>query len=125
MFQSVGHLVRGRKVPKRAKLLISKTFYVPVVTYAPDIWKMNKRAWSILRTGEMKYLKSIEDKTRVNKVCNTDVRKELNITRLRNVVENNTLRWLGNVKKDERWQSTKKGGKWETIQGKTKETMNR
>lgn len=118
MFQSVRPLIWNREVPKRAQLLIYKTFYVPFVSYGTETWVIIEREWSRLQAGEMKFFRSIVEKTRMDRVLNIDVRKELNVKILRYMVENNRFSRLGHVKRMKDGRILTKSGRneriWET-----------
>ena len=76
-----------------------KAYYVPVMKYAAEIWTMTQRDESRVQAAEMKFLRSMVQKTRRDRVRNEDIRKELGIQKLNDKLEQNRLRWFGHVKR--------------------------
>lgn len=100
-YQSVKHLVWNRDVPKKAKVTMFKTYYVPITTYAGETWRLTERQWSRLQAGEMRFLRAIKGKTRRDKIRNEEIRENIVDESLRQRVEKSRLKWYGHVKRME------------------------
>lgn len=77
-YQAVRHLVLDRKAPEKAKIIVFESYYLLILTYKAETWKMAKRDWSRIQAGEMNFLRAIKDKTRRYRLRNTNFRDELN-----------------------------------------------
>ena len=99
LYQAIKHMVWDRKIPEKAKILMYKMYYVPIVLYGAEAWTMTEREWSRLQAGEMKFLRAIKGKTRRDRIRNEDIRRELNMESMKEKVEKMRLRWFGHVKR--------------------------
>jgi len=68
-----------RELSKKAKLLIFKTVFVPILTYGHESWVMNERIRSQVQVSKMRFLRRIEGVTLFNKVHRSKFQKSLNI----------------------------------------------
>ena len=98
-YQQVRGLVWNKDIPMKAKEVMYKAYYVPIMTYAAETWTITQRDESRVQAAEMKFLRSMVQKTRRDRVRNEDIRKELGVQKLNDKLEQNRLRWFGHVKR--------------------------
>ena len=98
-YQQVRGLVWNKDIPMKAKEVMYEAYYVPIMTYAAETWTMTQRDESRVQAAEMKFLRSMVQKTRRDRVRNEDIRKELGVQKLNDKLEQNRLRWFGHVKR--------------------------
>ena len=90
-------VVMKRELSKKAKLLIFKAVFVPILTYGHESWVMTERMRSQVQASESRFLRRIEGVTLFNKVRSSEIRKSLNIEPLLLRIERSPLRWFGHV----------------------------
>lgn len=98
-YQTIKHLIWDKKVPEKAKIMMYSLYYMPMVLYGAETWKMTERDWSRLQAGEMRFLRAIKGKTRRDRIRNENIREELSMESMREKVEKIRLRWYGHVKR--------------------------
>ena len=86
-----------RELSKKAKLLIFKAVFVPILTYGHESWVMTERMRSQVQASKMRFLRRIEEVTLFNKVRSSEIRKSLNIKALLLRIKKSQLRWFGHV----------------------------
>lgn len=65
-------MIRGRKVAKKVNLMMYKTYYVLIITYAAETWTMTEKSWNRIKSGEMKFLKGVVGRSRRDRMKNID-----------------------------------------------------
>ena len=85
-------VVIKRELPKKAKLSIFKTVFVPILTCGHESWVIAERVRSQVHTSEMRFLRRINGVTLFNKVHSSKIRKSLNIKPLLLRIERSQLR---------------------------------
>lgn len=100
-YQSIRHLLWDKDIPKKAKVTMYKTYYTPIVTYGAEVWNITEREWSRVQAGEMKFIRGIKGKTRLDRMRNEELRRGIVEESLRERVEKSRLRWFGHVKRME------------------------
>ncbi|XP_056639353.1 uncharacterized protein LOC130446869 [Diorhabda sublineata] len=75
---------------KYSKIRIYKTCIRPIITYGTEVREDTNKTKKMLRVAEMKTLRTIVDKTRRDRVRNTDIKEQCGIQ--------DTVRW-GNQRK--------------------------
>ena len=70
-------VVMKRVFSKKAKFLISRTVFVPILSYGHESWVMTERVRSHAQASEMRFLETIEGVTLFNKVRGSEIRKSL------------------------------------------------
>ena len=96
-YQCVRGIVWNRDVPKKCKRVLYTTYYEPILTYAAGTWTTTKRLESRIQSAEMKFLRSIEGKTRKDRVRNEEIRKRTGIWKLQDRIETTKLKWYGHM----------------------------
>ena len=61
-------VIMNRELSKKAKLLIFKAVFVPILTYGHEFWVMTERMRSQVQASEMRFLRKIQGVTLFNKV---------------------------------------------------------
>ena len=90
-------VVIKRELSKRTNLSIFKTVFVPILTYGHESWLMTQRVRSQVQASEIRFLRTIEGVTLLNKVRSSEIRKSLNIEPLLFRIVRSQLRWFGHV----------------------------
>ena len=72
-------VVMKRELPKKAKLSIFKTAFVPILTYGNESWVTTERVRSQVQPSKMKFLRRIEEGTLFNKMRRSEIQKSRNI----------------------------------------------
>ena len=97
-YQQVRTLLWDDKIPKKAKVTMFNSYFIPILTYGIETCTLTKRDSSRLQASEMKFLRSIIQKTKMDKLRNEVVRREAGIkTCLQDRVSNSRLQWFGHV----------------------------
>ena len=92
-------VAKKRHSSKKAKLLIFKTVFVPILIYGYESWVMTKRVLSQMQATKTRFLSRIEEVTLpvFKKVHSTKIQKSLNFVPLLFYLEKSQLRWFGHV----------------------------
>jgi hypothetical protein len=59
---------------------------VPVLLYGSETWTPRKRDWNRIQEAEMKYLRTLKGCTRLDQMRNEDMRNELGISSLSEII---------------------------------------
>jgi len=90
-------IITKRELSTKAKVSVYNTVYVPTLTYGHESWTMTKRMHSRIQASEMRFLRKIAGKRRIDKIRNEEIRKQVGVSELRNKLESSQLRWYGHV----------------------------
>ena len=71
----------------------------PILTYGSESWACTEKQKRKLEVMEMRFLRKIDGKTRMDKIRNEKFREKLSSKPIREVVEESQLRWFGHVKR--------------------------
>ena len=77
------------------------TILRPILLYGSESWALTNKTKSKIQAAEMKILRVIKGVTRRDRLRNVDIRDELGITSILDIVERNKLRWYGHVQRME------------------------
>lgn len=86
-----------KEIPKQTKVEIYKKVAVPVLTYSSESWTTTEKHQSRLTSMEMRFLRKIENKTKLDRIKNEVHRQNLKIKPIKHKIQQNQLRWLGHV----------------------------
>nr|CAH7739892.1 unnamed protein product [Callosobruchus chinensis] len=86
-----------RELSIKTKLKVYKTLVLPVLLWGSESWVLSKRMKQQLQTMEMKFLRRIKGVTRADRIRNEDIRKELGIESVADLLERNQLKWFGHM----------------------------
>ena len=98
-YYCVSDIIRNWKIPVKAKIMIYKSYYLPILTYGSECWTWTKKDLSRLQATEMRFLRGVLDKTRRDRIRNDTIRNTLQINTLKETMERNRLKWFGHVKR--------------------------
>ena len=105
-------LLRDANIPRKCKIIIYQSILKPILLYGSEVWSLTAKTESKLRAAEMRVLRMIKGVTRREKIRNTIIRRELNVTSLLEEVERKQLRWYGHVMRMEDGKKAKKYLNW-------------
>lgn len=88
-----------REIGRETKMKVFKTIYRPVLTYACESWVLTTRQKSKLQATEMKYLRRVKGVTRLDRLRNEEIRKELEINSIHDFIEQRQLSWWGHLQR--------------------------
>ena len=71
---------------------------MPILSYSAKTLVLIKKDKSRVQAAEMRILRSIEGKTRRDRIRNTEIRERLGIRSLQEYIEQQLLQWFGHVK---------------------------
>jgi len=90
-------VVTKRELGVKAKLAVFKSVFVPILTYGHEHWVMTERTRSRIQASEMSFLRKIAGLTRLDRVRNSDIRRNLGVGPLLSHIERSQLRYYGHV----------------------------
>ena len=105
-------LLKDRHVPQNTKIIIHTTILRPILLYGSEVWTLTQRTKSKLQAAEMKVLRLIKGVTRWDRIRNEDIRRELRVTSINEVVERNRLRWYEQVMRMEEERLPRQSLEW-------------
>jgi hypothetical protein len=74
---------------------------VPTLLYGDECWTMRKRDMQKLQAVEMRFLRSVKGCTRLDKIRNEDIRKELGVFSINDRTRRYRQDWLEHVERME------------------------
>jgi len=93
-----------RGVPARVKGKLYKTCVRPAMVYGMETVAVTKKQEKRMEVAEMKMLRFSIGKTRLDRIRNEKVRKELGVAEMRRILREARLRWFGHVsRRDEEY----------------------
>jgi hypothetical protein len=72
---------------------------VPTLLYGSECWTMRKRDTQTLQAAEMRFLRSVKGYTRLDKIRNEDIRKELGVFSINDRIRRYRRDWLEHVER--------------------------
>ena len=90
-------VVLKRELSNKAKLLVFRSIFVPILTYDQKSWVTTKRVRLLMQASKMRCLRKIKGVTMFDKHRNTAFREFLDIESLLLWIERSQLRWIGHV----------------------------
>ena len=75
-------LLRDVNIPRECKITIYHSTLKPILLYGSDVWSLTTRTESKLHATEMRVLRTIQGMTRRDRIRNTTIRTELQVTLL-------------------------------------------
>ena len=92
-------LMKDRYIPRRVKTLIYTSILRPILMYGYESWALTTKTKSQLQAAEMRVLRIIKGVTRLDRIRNADIRRELGVDNILELIEKGQLRWYGHVKR--------------------------
>ena len=90
-------LIKKPEIEEKTKLQIYNTVFVPILTYGAESWPITSKIQSKLTAAEMRFLRDIKNKTKLDKIRNTTIREQLKQQDLLGMIEKKQLQWYGHV----------------------------
>ena len=90
-------LLKDRYIPRKVKTLIYSSILKPILMYGHESWALTTKTKSQLQAAEMRVLRLIKGVTRLDRLRNDDIRRELGIEGILETIERGQLRWYGHV----------------------------
>jgi hypothetical protein len=87
----------GKKKEIKTKTQIYNSVYVPILTYGAESWPVKSKHTNRIQASEMKFLRRVKGKTRLDQIRNAGIREELEQKPLRNQIGEKQLKWFGHV----------------------------
>lgn len=81
------------KTRKDTQLKFYKTIAVPTLTYGSEIWTTTRKQESRIQAQEMKFLRRVKGCTKRDRFRNTDIRHELNVNSINDVIKEYRKNW--------------------------------
>ena len=92
-------LIKDKNIPTKCKVIIYSTILRPILTYGSESWSLTTKLKSRIGAAEMKVLRCIKGVTRRDRIRNKQIREELGIDDIIEIIEGNQLRWYGHVRR--------------------------
>ena len=86
-------------MPRKVKVVIYTTILRPTLIYGSEAWTLTTRTRSRVVAAEMRVLRVIFGVTRWDRKRNEDVRRELNVEPIENLIVKQQLKWYGHVRR--------------------------
>lgn len=100
LFNSIKNSFLGKKeIPKDIRVEIFKKVVTPILIYGAETWTMTEKQKSKITAIEMRFLRKMENKTKIDKIRNTTFRQNLKIRPTVEKIEEAQMRWYGHVKR--------------------------
>lgn len=110
-------ILNKKEVSRKTKMNVYKAIYRPILTYGCESWVLTKQEKSQIGAIEMKYLRKVRGVTKLDRMRNEDIRRDLEIESIEQFIEKRQLGWWGHIQRMDNSVQVKKA--WETrVQGK-------
>lgn len=88
----------GRKeIGNKTKMAVHRTIFRPILTYGSESWVLSQRDKSKIQAIDMKFLRKIKGVTKLDKIRNEVILKELGVEGTEEVIGRNGLKWFGHL----------------------------
>ncbi|MDA8002322.1 MAG: hypothetical protein MPL62_13665, partial [Alphaproteobacteria bacterium] len=84
---------KRKELSRRTKLRVYNAIIVPTLMYGSEMWVLNKQQESAVQATEMRVLRQIVEKRRVDRVRNVEIREELQQEGVLEKVKKSQRRW--------------------------------
>lgn len=105
-------LLADKMISQQCKVKIYTSFLRPILTYGSEAWSVTKVIESQITGAEMSVLRAIYCVTRLNIPSDIEVRRELEVTPISNIIEKRKLLWYGQIQRMPDTRFPKKFLKW-------------
>ena len=98
-------LFGNRKMARNVKLRVYESLVLAILLYGSETWNIKAEEAKKLESFHMGCLRCLAGKSKVERIRNVVIRKELGQTTIQSMMRKRRLRWLGHVRRmdDERW----------------------
>ena len=90
-------VLERRELSKDTRIRVFNAVIIPTLTYGCETLTLQKRHRSSIQALEMRYLRRVEGITRVDRVRNEDIRRELDQEAVLSVVDRKKKEWYKKV----------------------------
>lgn len=90
-------LLRHPSISMNTKLQLIRSIFIPTLCYQCQTWTLKIDQERKIQTCEMRCLRKAVNKTRLDKVRNTDVRNTIGILPCLEFIEQQRLKWFGHL----------------------------
>ena len=111
-FHMLYPIFKEKYIPIEIKRLIYTTVLIPTLIYGAETWTLTTTDMSRLVAAEMKPIRLILGKTRLDRIRNEEHRRKLDVIPLETRIEQAKLRWLGHVQRMEEGRIPKLVFRW-------------
>lgn len=84
----------GNKVRKDTHMKLYKSVALPILLYGAETWTLTKEDKRRLEASEMRYLRSVAGISRLEHMRNEEIRNELQIEELNQLVKDYQSKWM-------------------------------
>ena len=105
-------LLKDKHVPVRSKLAVYTSILRPILIYGSEAWILTSKTKSKIQAAEMKSLRLIRGVTKFDRMRNEDIRRDLGVDYILDIVERGRLRWFGHVKRMDEERYARKYLEW-------------
>lgn len=74
LYHQVSNLMWDSNIPQKAKTTIYNSYFLPILTYSLETCTLNRKDNSRIQATEMKFLRTCMQKTRRDRIRNSDIR---------------------------------------------------
>ena len=96
-WRSMTGVLCDKTIPEHLKSKIYRTVVRPVALYGAECWPATKEVEARLSVMEMKMLRWTAGVTRMDRICNDDIRKKFGVAPIVDKMRESRLRWYGHV----------------------------
>src|SRR5678815_3938389 len=105
-------LLKEKAISRRVKMVMYTSILRPILMYGHEAWALNTRAKSKLEACEMRVLRLIRGVTRIDRRRSEEVRANLGVRSVVELVESGQLRWYGHVRRMEEQRVPRRYLEW-------------
>jgi Reverse transcriptase (RNA-dependent DNA polymerase)/Endonuclease-reverse transcriptase len=107
-YMKVRKLLWNENFPKRCKVLFYKLYFEPILMYGVATWNLSYKEERMMEAAQMKFIRSIEGVTKMEKIKSKVLRKNVKVERLGYKVGKERLKLFGKLQKMEENRLPKK-----------------
>lgn len=100
--------INKKEISRETKLKVYKAIYRPILTYGCESWVLNRRQKNKIQAAEMRYLRRVRGVTKMDRIKNLEIRKDLKIQSVLENIEERQLGWWGHLHRMENTRQTKR-----------------
>ena len=86
-------------VPSKVRVTMYTTILRPILVYGSEAWTLTSKTRSMVQAAEMRVLRLIKGVTKLDRLRNENIQRELGLQSILSFIEESQLRWFGHVKR--------------------------
>lgn len=106
-------ILKDKHVPLEAKRVIFESILIPSLIYGSEAWVMNTTDRSRIQAAEMRVIRTVLNKTRLDKIRSERLRELVGCEAVLKKIERGQLRWLGHLERMEDSRVARKRWYWQ------------